>query len=226
MIAGQQIGVKFLEELDILIAENWRNLRCNQVHDMYFDFWRKLKNLKGNSNGFNGLSELLILRILYQHLGGFEHKDGFKKDLEKRSKDTRWFVSTSNKRICIAPEYPFKIGMTEKGRDKLAKPDIVIYEYEESSYARIKKLIGAIEVKTYLPNSSQTVEETVKTLGLIRNRHLEMLSSLIIFSHKSNGEELGKSCNIPSWLRICVLRYNDELLWKVLDTHLNLKGII
>jgi hypothetical protein len=59
------MGEKFLKEIDHYLANNYQNLTCNDIHDMYFDFiFKVLKDFKGNSNGFTGLSEYLIFRFL------------------------------------------------------------------------------------------------------------------------------------------------------------------
>jgi hypothetical protein len=65
----------FLKNLDLFIATNLDTLTCADVYNIYSDFFHDLKQFKGNSSGFTGLSEYTIFRIFYHLLGGnFEPK--------------------------------------------------------------------------------------------------------------------------------------------------------
>jgi len=55
------IGKKFLDDVDVYIKENLKNIRCTDIWKLYDDFVWALKDRKGTSSGFTGLSEYLIV---------------------------------------------------------------------------------------------------------------------------------------------------------------------
>ena len=103
---GDTFGInrKYLEEMDKFIAKNYRILTCGDIHDIYFDFLQVLKEFRGTSTGFTGLSELLILRFLYHQLGG-----SFKIHDVPDTDELKEFISESYNNLRIGP-LPFKVG--------------------------------------------------------------------------------------------------------------------
>lgn len=221
---GQDIGSKFLKELDGYLAKNWRKLTCARISEIYFDFWEVLKPFKGTSSGFTGLSEFLILRLLLHQLGDWEVKD--------RSQDTRYFQSKYDANLCIASEYPITIEVDEKGRQKKRKPDIVIYEPYLTSRKNLRsknlrRLISIVEIKVFLTKGRTTAENTIRKLKAIHGFHPEMRALLILFDNLSDRGDIWnylqdiKTTN--QWFDFCSLKENSELLWKVLQKGLDLE---
>jgi hypothetical protein len=107
---------RFLEEIDYFIKENLRTLTCSQIYEFYFRFFYDLKDFKGNSNGFTGLSEYLIFRSIFHLLGGsFSRKNAF---------GSNWiseFESTDDNNICIGQSIPIRID------HKKIYPDITVH---------------------------------------------------------------------------------------------------
>jgi len=131
-----RIGTAFLKRLDIFLAANWQNLTCGQVYEIYRQFSNDLKDLKGNATGFTGLSEFLILRVLYHQLGG---------NFEKRAitQDVSEFVRNG---YSIGQSIPIPLGEKQNCR-----PDIVLREGED--------LIAAIQIKLYLTTGSTELKK-------------------------------------------------------------------
>src|SRR5574341_84731 len=98
---NDNMGRRFLEEIDSYIKKYLRTWTCSQVHEFYFRFFYDLKEFKGNSNGFTGLSEYLIFRSLYHLLGGSFNR--------KNISGSNWiyeFESTINNRMRIGQGIP------------------------------------------------------------------------------------------------------------------------
>lgn len=215
------VGSNFLKELDIHIQKNWADLKCDDVSQIYWDFWNTLKPFKGNSNGFTGLSEYLIMRILLHKLGDWQ--------VVEHSKDTRYFHSKDFRHLYVVPEYPFKKGFNKKkNRPEYVKPDIVICQSPTSPFKGIKRLLGIIEVKVYLTSGRKTVAAVFDKLAAIRKKHKELKALLLIFDEISNkpsslAELKKKSCNDSSkWFSYCSLKETKISLSEVLEETLAL----
>lgn len=76
------IGRKVLEELDDFLGSNYKELSSHGVSGIYDGLWNTLKKFAGHSQGFHGLTEFIILRVLYYSLGG---SDAFTRDLKTSS---------------------------------------------------------------------------------------------------------------------------------------------
>lgn len=218
---GQDVGSRFLKKLDIYLETNWQKLTCGHIAETYFNFLKALKPFKGNSNGFTGLSEYLILRLLLHQLGDWK--------VRLRSEDTRYFESKYYENLCIAPEYPIVIGVNEKGRQKSCKPDIIVYESDMTSRKNIKRLTSVIEIKVFLTNGLTTAKNTVRKLRTIHGFHPEMRALLIVFVKLSDEGKIWSYLkdikSTDQWFDFCSLRENGELLWKVLQKGLDLERL-
>ena len=137
---AKDICKKFLENIDNYIAENWRNIRCADIHDMYFQFSQDLKEFKGNSNGFTGLSEYLVFRFLYHQLGGSFEREQITRDL--------WEFKSSN---------DLRIGQSVRVTIDNRKyyPDVVIY--------KSNRLMAVIQIKIYLTSGLNEIKEELET---------------------------------------------------------------
>ena len=121
------INKRYLEEIDKFIKKNYQTLKCSDIADIYFQLWQVLKEFRGTSSGFTGLSELLIFRFLYHQLGGFFKPHDFTRDLKD-------FICQSDNKLQIGQEIPVDIGQKRR-----VKPDVSVH------YS--KDLIAVIQIK-------------------------------------------------------------------------------
>ena len=203
------IGRKFLEYVDKFLAGNYQILTCADIHDIYSQFFWDLKEFKGNSTGFTGLSEYLIFRFLYYLLGG-----SF--DRQRVTPDLWQFVSKSHNDLRIGQSIPIPLNR------KRCYPDIVIYHSG--------KLVVVIQIKLYITNSLKEVKKEMKTLEEIRKDHRDLLALMIIFSGLSEKgkvlPELRKERDNKAWFNFLVLKENNELLKQKLQDYLGLERIM
>ena len=133
---------KFLKDLDGFLYDNIDNLTCSDVHDIYSDFFRDLKDFKGNSSGFTGLSEYIIFHFILHLLGSSFVK-------VKKTNELYEFVSKDG---------IYQIGQNTplKTSSKRYYPDIIVYK---------KNLpILIVEIKIYLTNGITTLMEDLNKL--------------------------------------------------------------
>jgi len=132
----------FLTDLDGFLHDNIDYLTCSDVHDIYSDFFRDLKDFKGNSSGFTGLSEYIIFRFILHLLGS---------SFVKVKKTDELYEFASKDGI-------YRIGQNTplKTSSKRYYPDIIVYK---------KNLpILIIEIKIYLTNGITTLMEDLNKL--------------------------------------------------------------
>ena len=202
------INRRYLEEMDKFIKKNYQTLRCSDVFDIYSRFRQCLKEFRGTSSGFTGLSEFLIFRFLYHQLGG-----SFK--IHDVTNELKEFVSESYNNLRIGP-IPFKVGK------RRIYPDISIYHS--------KNLLSVIQIKVYLTRGTKEVDREIEILEELktRSRYPKLQALLIIFEVSTEGKifrELEKQKNTKEWFNFLILKENKELLTKKLHQCLNLKGI-
>ncbi len=200
------IGRKFLEEVDSYLKANCQNLTCADIHDIYFQFFNDLKEFKGNSNGFTGLSEYLIFRLLYHLLGGSFSQRQITPDL--------WEFVNNNLRIGQSSRVTI-------GR-KRYYPDIVIYNSNE--------LIALIQIKVYFTNGLNELNREVKNLEEIKNSYNEMRALLVSFVGLSErGKILPRLMGIKEaveWFDFVTLQGNTTLFREVLQNWDGLRDVI
>ena len=171
MIDIFDINRGYLEEMDKFIKKNYQTLRCSDVFDIYSQFRQSLKDFRGTSNGFTGLSEFLIFRFLYHQLGG-----SFKIHDVTDSDELKEFVSESYDNLRIGP-IPFKVGK------RRIYPDISIYHSEN--------LLSVIQIKVYLTRGTEEVDREIEILEELKIRYPKLQALLIIFeglsTKKGNG---------------------------------------
>ncbi|MEO0122157.1 MAG: hypothetical protein ABIK41_05380 [candidate division WOR-3 bacterium] len=113
MNEAHNIGLEFLQRMDAYLRQNLHSLSCGDICNIYLTFWENLKNFRGTSEGFTGLAEFLIFRVLY-HLLEEESGAFFPQSIGQLIK----FV---NNNFQIGQNLPINIGNRRK------RPDIVIY---------------------------------------------------------------------------------------------------
>jgi hypothetical protein len=209
-IMNDNIGRRFLEEVDSYIKDNLRTLTCSQIRDFYYRFFDDLKDFKGNSNGFTGLSEYLIFRSLYHLLGG-----SFKR---KKASGSNWiyeFESTINNRIRIGQSIPVYI------YGKKLYPDITVYNGD------ILKSVA--QIKLYLTHGSKEVYDEMEKLKSLRAQFCDMRSLLIIYDLSKGSKiinELKLLYDKESWFYFTILKGNEYPLIEVLTNALDLDKFI
>ncbi|RJO62541.1 MAG: hypothetical protein C4542_03375 [Dehalococcoidia bacterium] len=164
---GAQVGAVFLSNLDKFLAQNWKQLRCSDICNIYYQFCDELKMFRGTSTNFTGLSELLVFRFLIHQLGGSFKKQDINKDIAE--------FTNSNLRI----QQGFKLpGMT-------FRPDITIW--------KLDKLIGVIQIKAYLSNGFKTFKSEMDIFNRIQEVYPYQFGKLmLIYNTASKPKQLGK----------------------------------
>jgi hypothetical protein len=201
---GQDIGHKFLSDLDEYLAKSWKTITCDEMADLYYRFFCDLKEFKGNANGFTGLSEYLLFRALYHRLGGDFEKIRVTHDLFE-------FVSKDGT-IRIGQSTPVNLDK------KRYYPDIVIYNND--------KLVSIIQIKIYLTSGRKEIDKEVETLRRIRERYPGVECTLVIFGAISPASKiaiyLSQRKKDTDGFHSLVLRNNHNSLSKELDRWLAL----
>jgi hypothetical protein len=193
--------------MDEFIAKNHQTLKCCDIFNIYHRFvFEDLKEYRGTSSGFTGLSEFLIFRFLYHQLGGsFEPRPS--------TKDLKEFISKCG---------DFRIGpIPIEGIGKRRKyPDISIYHSNE--------LIAIISVKASLTGGIKELNREMKIWEEIRIRYPKVLVLLIIFYLSKKGKifrELRQQKNAKGWFNFLILQGNEEPLMQKLQQFLGLDRI-
>lgn len=191
----------FLKDLDKFLGKNLGNLTCADIREMYFDFYWELKNFKGNSSGFTGLSEYIIFRLIYNLLGG---------SFEKRA-ISQWlyeFVST-DKIYRIGQNTPITAG------NQKFYPDIIVYKNDNPFLV--------IEIKIYLTYGIKTLMGDIDKLNVINSMYPNSKGLFIIYDDISKGkafERLKREIKLNNNLNYIILEGNSRLFKKEIDNYL------
>ncbi len=165
---------RYLKDVDKFIKKNYQTLKCDDIFRIYSQFRRLLKDFRGTSGGFTGLSELLIFRFLHHQLGGF-----FK--IHDATDELKEFVSESYESLRIGQDIPtpFKVGK------RRVYPDISLYHSES--------LLSVIQIKVYLTRGTEEVDREIEILEGLKTRYRKLQALLIIFEGLSTkGKIFGK----------------------------------
>ena len=196
----QNIGRMFLAEIDEYLAKNLQNITCADIEQIYSQFFEDLKEYKGNSNGFTGLSEYLIFRLLYHLLGvSFEREN---------AKDSEILWEFYNENYHIGQGVPIRVD------NKKYYPDIVIYNRKP------EKLIAVIEIKIYPTRGQKEIDEILKRFENIRSDpdYQETRALLIIFDELSEKGKipphLQKRKSEADWFDFLILKNNRNLCFE------------
>ena len=214
---GIKIERDFLIDLDQYFKKNYMTLKCNDIFQLYLDFWNELKKYRGNSHGFTGLSELLIFRAIYYELGGSFRRNPLKPLRNRKSdRDILWeYVSTDSKNIRIGQSIPVydeykRIQDLEDGKKRINPnryPDVVIYENKE--------LRNILQIKIYLPNGVDTIKNEMAGMESLRRTYTNFDACIILYhrlSQKSAAfKELESLSQNNKWFKFIMLEGNDNL---------------
>jgi len=212
---GERIGQNFLESIDALIKTNCNDLECNDLAEIYFKFFDTLKQFRGNSSGFTGLSEFLVFRTLYHTLGG-----RLKGPKEKEVKRT-WFIR-DNLKIGQGIRTLFKTPFMIKDKErKSCEPDI--------SIRHNNKLVGVIQIKI-TPLSSSVIIAEAKTLKKLKEENPELKALLLFLDDKSVGQKVRKILRgfkeENNWFSFIILRGIKSKLSRELQNKLRLNSYV
>ena len=200
---GSGIGEKFLQDIDKFLAQNYQTLKCSDIHDIYFKFFSALKEFKGNSTGFTGLSEYLIFRFFYHLL------DGSFRSVKVTQAGLREFVSDKGWRISQ--------GTPVEVNGERHYPDIVVYRDEE--------LKAIAQVKVYVTGGLKEIRREIATLKKLKNTHAALRALIIVFNKlphkgKCTSELKNERDQNSGWLDFLVLQGNNEVLSSKLEAFL------
>jgi len=205
----QESFQKFLEELDEYFLQNWKHLTGADIYHFYDAVFKILKEVKGNSNGFTGLSELLIWKIVWHQLGGKFKRVPLANDMLK-------FQSLDDPRICIGQS----IEVSVKGKRRY--PDISIY-YSD-------KLTAVVSIKLYLTNGSKTLYDELSKFKELKEGYPDndIRILLIIYGLSAKGKtqkELDKIESENDWFKYLILNNKQSIMSEKLREYLGLDRI-
>jgi hypothetical protein len=210
---GHDIGRAFLDNLDKFLRENWHELTCKDIYNLYFTFWENLKKFKGNSGGFTGLSEYLIFRFLFHYLGGNFKREAF-------SDETYKFV---RKDCSIGHNLAISVGDSKK-----CEPDIVVWQGGELN---LENLQAVIQIKIFFVKGLKTIKEVMDEFEQQMQANSSGFRALLItYDHKVKDEvnspirqELKRLRQEKGWFSYVVLQDIDKPFKDILDKSLNLR---
>lgn len=211
------IGRKFLKDLDDLIKDEWKNITCRDIAEIYNDFAISknsvMREYVGSGGNFTGLSEFLIARLVIAQLTQ-EYKCNF--TLERHN-DWKYFIDET-KNITLYHDCKYQ-GVEPEIR-KL-KPDIAIYKNNKV------KFIIAIKIS----ESNAKIRAEIDKLIKFRRSIKDVKCLLLVFYPKGKTfETINKKITDKDklWLKSIIL-YNeqkDTFLCNKIKEALNFKSII
>lgn len=215
--SGSYIGIEFLKNIDDFIRNNYQKLTRRHIYDMYFDFFKELKNYRSSSHHFTGLSELIMFRFLFHQLGGNFKPNSIDKSVPEINQQKE-FISRTNDKLILWQNLNAKKFLDNKKR---RNPDItIIYD---------GKIIGIISIKVYLTNSIKTIEEEIKTLEDFKKFNPNLKALLLIFYRlrTNETEKLKELIKRKNWLHYIILdsEEKDKRLAPDLEKFLGLDNI-
>lgn len=207
-----RFGKTFLEETDKYISTHFDQLTCDDIWNLYFDFFQDLKEFKGNSHGFTGLSEYLVFRLLYHLLGG----DFIRKTV---TKDVSEFVSMNDENLHISQGTQVDAAITGKRR---LCPDIkVVYG---------NKLLSVCQIKIYLTMGYKEIQKELESLDYLKRCCHDLQALLLVFwSLSPQGKimsYLQAETSKRTWFRYHFLRGDSRVLVDILKDGLGLETIL
>lgn len=191
----------FLKDLDEFLGDNLDSLTCADVREMYSDFYWELKNFKGNSSGFTGLSEYVIFRLIYHLLGG---------SFDKRAVSQWLFEFVSKDGI-------YRIGQNTSitvGNQKFY-PDVIVYKNDNP--------LLVVEIKIYLTYGIKTLMGDIDKLNVITSEYPGAKGLFIIYDNMSKGkafEWLTEEIKLNNNINYLILEENNCLFKNEIENYL------
>lgn len=221
----------FLRMLDLFVSENINELTGEDLSRFYYEVFNRLKERYfGGSWGFEGVTEVLILRALY-HIG--ERKYGEEPRIIPLTENLRgfYFLQAGSRGLVLCAGR--SLAIDNDNIEGSILPDILIYEPIDKRHPeRIGRIKSAIEIKAYPQRGYKGIVETLERLKKIKDSDFGSGASLafIIYNYSVKkekrskilrylmGEEMQGYDPIPEDIDVLVLSIIKErvknLLWK------------
>ncbi len=184
----------FLDGFDTYLYDNLTTLTGKDLWSIYDYFWKKVKQYRGNANGFTGLSEFLIFRFLY-HLLSRQYT--FK--LEPEGPHLFKFCTADN-RYSLGQSVPIHIGR------RRVYPDVSLCDGNE--------LLYVLSIKVYLTSGLREIDKENEMFELLKgagHSHLKYL--LLIYSGvPTTGKIRTRLNNLPKGFNALVLKEHQTPL--------------
>ncbi len=178
----------FLDGLDTYLHDNLTTLAGNDLWNIYDYFWKKVKQYRGNANGFTGLSEFLIFRFLY-HLLSRQYTFERKPDSPNLFK-----FCTPESRYSLGQSVPIRIDR------RRVYPDVTLRDGDE--------LLYVLSIKVYLTSGLREIDkesamfERLKQAGHSRLKYLLLIYSGV----PRTGNIRTRLNNLPAGFNALVLK--------------------
>jgi hypothetical protein len=192
MINLSSIIESFLRNLDENIQKNIATLSCSDIKNAYDQLFESSKQYRGNSNGFTGLAEFLVFRVLYHSMG----------EVFTRSEYTDDTYAFSSDNIEIGQNLGTKI------KGKRYVPDILI--------CKKRSIVGIVQIKTYITNGTKEVKKELATFDTVHFNYPSSKGVLVVFNRLSKRGTIlpliENEVKSRKWLNYLMLDSNPEPL--------------
>ncbi len=163
MEVPESIIGSFFSGLDSYLKNNLHAITGKDIRRIYTAFSNKLKQYRGNANGFTGLSEFLIFRMLYHLL---RERLDFSFEPERLTPDLFVF-STKDRHFFLGQSTPVSMG------NKKVYPDV--------SLSKGKEMFRIISIKLYLTTGLGEIEKEYEVFRLLKDHFPNLKCLLLIF---------------------------------------------
>ncbi|MCS7365767.1 MAG: hypothetical protein NDF54_10055 [archaeon GB-1867-035] len=199
-----------MESIDKYIIDNLSVLRARDLYEFYRALFHELKEFFGGSWGFEGVTEILIFRVLHHIINDDVEVIDITGDLKA------FYYKRRN--LVLGAGLPLMIN------NKKIWPDIIIYEPKRSNPTKIAKLKSVIEIKAYPQGGLKAIKKEIKRLINIHNTYHNPKSALIIYTIHAKikrRSKIWKYLNrmlkdeeiIPSYIDVLLLdECNDKII--------------
>jgi len=190
-----KLSHEWLDNMDKHITENVDKFLCNDIKEIYFSLFNKLKEYRSNSCGFTGFSEFLVFRLLY-------YKIGEKFEPLKRGRKDTYPIKFVSENYEIGQNIKIKLG------EKKRFPDIYI--------KRNGELISIIQIKIVIHGGKEQITREVETFRLFREVYPDVRGLFIVFIKDSFTEDKKEKLRDVGY-QMVVLDGNTTLFKDVLN---------
>lgn len=200
------IGNTFLDALVSEIKSHLQEITCGEICSFYSDFSNKLKEIRGTSSDFTGLSELIIFRTIHSYLEA-TYKTQFNRPEP--------YIDAAELKIFRFNDHDISIGQCIPVEPEKKKPDIGIWKGK--SFQR------GVEIKTYV--GTEQVKETLNRMVVWHQGNPNFKGLFIVFYALSDKSKILTLINEQKelhkgWLTIEFLQNNDKPFAQILGTFL------
>ena len=176
-----------IESIDRYLLDNLSVLRARDLYEFYRVLFYELKGFFGGSWGFDGVTEILIFRVLHHLLGGDAK-------VVEVTRDLRAFYYPE-RNVVLGAGLPLMVG------NMRIWPDIVIYEPKENNLVEMEKLRSVIEIKTYPQGGLGAIKREIKRLDSIHEHYCNSKLALIVYSINVKFKDFDKFLRLKELFR-------------------------